>query len=137
MECLFCKFVQQKEKLVAEKKLYLVGENKEVIAILDAFPASDGHTLLITKKHFANLSEVDEESWKHLRPLMKEVIIKLEKTFQPAGFNVISNLNEMAAQSIFHLHIHIIPKYEKEQGFIWTAKPNLKFSLEQVTEKLK
>jgi histidine triad (HIT) family protein len=49
---------------------------------------------------------------------MKEVISKLEVAFKPAGFNIISNMNEIAAQSIFHLHIHIIPKYSREKGFI-------------------
>ncbi|MCE8162622.1 MAG: HIT family protein [Candidatus Moeniiplasma glomeromycotorum] len=131
MTCLFCEIASKK------KPAALIAENEEAIAILDINPASDGHTLLITKKHFVNLSKVDEESWKYLLPLMKEVIRKLENTFQPAGFNIISNLNEIAAQSIFHLHIHIIPKYEKNQGFIWTARPVLKYSLEKVVEKLK
>lgn len=49
---------------------------------------------------------------------MKEIIGKLEVVFKPAGFNIISNINEIAAQSIFHLHIHVIPKYNKEKGFI-------------------
>jgi histidine triad (HIT) family protein len=49
---------------------------------------------------------------------MKNIINKLQVVFQPSGFNVISNMNEIAAQSIFHLHIHIIPKYEKSKGFI-------------------
>jgi len=61
-DCLFCKIVKEKEKLVAEREVYLVGENEEVIAILDKFPASNGHTLLITKKHFDNITEVDEKS---------------------------------------------------------------------------
>nr|CAG8502257.1 3134_t:CDS:10 [Entrophospora candida] len=54
---LFCEIIKEKEKLVAEKKIYLIAENEGVIAILDKFPASDGHTLLITKKHFSNISE--------------------------------------------------------------------------------
>ena len=61
-DCLFCKIVKEKEKLVAEREIYLVGENEEVIAILDKFPASNGHALLITKKHFPYIAEVDEES---------------------------------------------------------------------------
>ena len=62
MDCLFCKIVKEKERLVANGEIYLVGENEGVVAILDAFPVSDGHTLLITKKHFANIAEVDEKS---------------------------------------------------------------------------
>jgi len=133
MACLFCEIVKK------EIKAYFVEENEGAVAILDAFPASDGHTLIITKKHFANIAEVDEKSWEYLLPLMKKIINKLKNNLPipPQGFNIISNINEIAAQSVFHLHIHIIPKYEKNEGFIWTSKPKLKYSLEQVAEKLK
>jgi histidine triad (HIT) family protein len=104
---------------------------------LDAYPVSDGHVLLITKKHFANIAEVEEKSWKCFLPLLKNIISKLQMTFQPAGFNVISNMNEIASQSIFHLHIHVIPKYEKSKGFIWKSEPELKYNLAQVVEKIK
>jgi histidine triad (HIT) family protein len=112
MECLFCKIIQKKVKA------NLIAENEGVIAILDINPASDGHTLLITKEHFANISEVNERSWDYLLLLMKSIINKLQMAFQPSGFNVISNMNEIASQSVFHLHIHVIPKYEKDKGFI-------------------
>ena len=62
MECLFCKIVKEKKELATKGEIYLVGENEEVIAILDKFAVSDGHTLLITKKHFPNIAEVDEKS---------------------------------------------------------------------------
>ena len=126
--------------MVAEKKIYLVGENEEALAILDAFPVSDGHTLIITKQHFSNIAEVNEKSWECLLPLMKKIINKLKNAklpVPPQGFNIVSNMNEIAAQSIFHLHIHIIPKYTENEGFIWTARPKLKYKLEQVAEKLK
>jgi histidine triad (HIT) family protein len=131
MKCLFCEIIKQK------KNSYIIAENEKVLAILDIYPASDGHTLLISKSHFTNISEVDEESWKYFLPLLKLTINKLEKVFQPAGFNVITNMNEIAAQSVSHLHIHIIPKYKKNEGFIWTSKSKLKYNLEQVVEKLK
>ena len=68
---------------------------------------------------------------------MKSIINNLQVAFQPSGFNVISNMNEIASQSVFHLHIHIIPKYEKNKGFIWTTKPELKYNLEQVSQNIK
>jgi histidine triad (HIT) family protein len=49
---------------------------------------------------------------------MKETIQKIKNSFQSAGLNVISNMEAIAAQSIFHLHVHIIPKYEENEGFI-------------------
>jgi histidine triad (HIT) family protein len=56
MECLFCEIVNR------EKDAYIIAENEKVLAVLDIYPASDGHTLLISKSHFASISEVDEES---------------------------------------------------------------------------
>jgi histidine triad (HIT) family protein len=131
MECLFCKIAEKKVKT------NIIAENEGAIAILDIHPASDGHSLIITKEHFANVSEVNEQGWSYLLPLIKKIINKLQVAFQPSGFNVITNMNEVASQSIFHLHIHVIPKYEKDKGFIWTARAELKYSLDQVAEKLK
>ena len=131
MGCLFCKISQK------EIKATIIAENEGTMAILDIKPVSDGHTLLITKQHFDNISEIKEENWASLLPLMKDTIQKLKNAFQPAGFNIISNMEEIAAQSIFHLHIHVIPKYERNKGFIWTAKPELKYNLEQAAERLK
>jgi histidine triad (HIT) family protein len=130
MDCLFC-------EIIKKKKAYIVAENEEALAILDIYPVSDGHTLLVTKRHFANIAEVDEKGWECLLPLMKLVIGKLQAVFQPAGFNIISNMNEIASQSVFHLHIHIIPKYKKNKGFIWAPDPELKHDLDQVAKKLK
>ena len=57
MECLFCEIVKKRKN-----NLHVIAENEEILAILDAYPVSDGHILLITKRHFANIAEVDEES---------------------------------------------------------------------------
>ncbi|WNE41143.1 MAG: Protein hit [Mycoplasmataceae bacterium] len=131
MTCLFCKITQK------EIASHIVLENEKAMAILDTNPVSNGHILLITKNHFTNISEINEEDWNQLLPLLKKVIEKLQKNLQPSGFNIISNMNEIAYQTIFHLHIHIIPKYENNKGFIWTTNPNLKHNLNWVAEKLK
>jgi len=131
MKCLFCQIINR------EKNAYIIAENEGAIAILDLFSVSDGHILLISRQHFTNIVEVDPPTWNYFLPLIKNIINKLQVNFSPSGFNVISNMGEMAYQSITHLHIHIIPKYEKEQGFIWSSQPELKYSLIQVAEKLK
>jgi len=133
MECLFCKIIDKNK----EQKEDIIAENEGVIAILDIHPVSDGHVLLITKEHFTNISEINEKSWSYLLPLMKKIINKLQAVFNPAGFNIITNMNEIASQSVFHLHIHIIPKYERGKGFIWTSKPQLKLSLSEIADQLK
>jgi len=132
MKCLFCEIINKK---VTTSNI--IEENINAIAILDISPVSDGHVLIISKQHFTNISEVNEQTWSNFLPLIKNIINKLKTSFQPGGFNVISNMNEIAYQSIFHLHIHIIPKYNKEKGFIWTSKPELKYNLDEVIKKLK
>ena len=145
MECLFCKIVKEKEKLAAEKKICLVGENEGTIAILDINPISDGHTLIISKNHAENITKLRPDDWNSLflnhkrdgPTFFQAVVNKLQETFNPQGFNFITNMGEEAYQSIFHFHLHIIPKYEKNQGFIWTSKPKLKYNLEEASKKLK
>jgi len=132
MKCLFCEIINKKVTTTN-----IIEENINAIAILDISPVSDGHVLIISKQHFTNISEVNEQTWSNFLPLIKNVINKLKTSFQPGGFNIISNMNEIAYQSIFHLHIHIIPKYNKEKGFIWTSKPELKYNLDEVIKKLK
>ena len=97
MTCLFCQIVKK------EQSAYIIGENKENLVILDVFPVSLGHTLIITKKHFANVAEIDMESWNSTLPLLKKVIAKIQETYNPTGFNIITNMGEIAFQSIFHL----------------------------------
>ena|SRR6185312_11643926 len=133
-KCLFCQIVNR------EKPAFVLAENEKALVILDAFPVSDGHTLIITKEHFPNIAAVDAQSWEYLLPLIKVTIDKLKNTklpISPRGFNIVSNMNEIAYQSIPHLHLHIIPKYEKNHGFIWNSQPQLKYSLEEVAQKLK
>jgi histidine triad (HIT) family protein len=57
MECLFCEIIKKRKN-----NPYVIAENEEILAVLDAYPVSDGHVLLITKKHFANIAEVEEKS---------------------------------------------------------------------------
>ena len=94
-------------------------ENKNAIVIFDKFPLSEGHSLLISRRHFKDISLADKKTWSDFLPLLKKTLKELKKIFSPKGFNIISNIGKEAYQSIFHIHIHIIPKYEKEKGFIW------------------
>lgn len=110
--CLFCQVIQKKIPA------HLVAENNDYLAFLDINPASEGHTLIIPKKHAENIIELEQKDWINLFPLLQKVVSKLQKNFQPQGFNFITNMNEVAYQSVFHFHLHIIPKYQKDQGFV-------------------
>ena len=96
-----------------------IGEHVEVLcktdiamAILDSFPISPGHTLVIPKRHVPDYFELTAEEQNELWQLVKRCKMILQDRFHPDGFNIGINVGEMAGQSIFHVHIHLIPRYK-------------------------
>lgn len=111
--CIFCKIINN------ELASYKLCENEHAIAILDASPISDGHTLIISKKHYQNFSSCPDEVLLSMSLLAKKVANKLfNSPLKPWGMNYLSNENAIAGQVINHFHIHVIPKYSKNEGFV-------------------
>ncbi|MDR0739924.1 MAG: HIT family protein [Mycoplasmataceae bacterium] len=112
MECIFCKIVNK------EIPAKIIAENKGAIAFLDVNPVSDGHTIIIPKKHFMNLSQCSDEYLADVINLTKIVSKNIQDSFlKPWGINYLSNEGNIAGQEIMHFHIHVIPKYGKDEGF--------------------
>lgn len=112
-DCVFCKIINN------ELPSYKLCENKHAIAILDVSPISDGHTLIISKKHYQNFSSCPDEVLSSMSLLSKQVANKLfNSSLKPWGMNYLSNENAIAGQVINHFHIHVIPKYSKNEGFV-------------------
>ncbi len=112
MSCVFCDIVNKKIPA------FVVAENKNAIAFLDINPIADGHTVVISKKHYANLRECPDEVLSDMIKLSKEVANKIsESKLKPWGFNYLSNDQKIAGQEIMHIHFHVIPKYGKHEGF--------------------
>lgn len=101
-ECIFCNLDQNRE---------ILAENDLAIAFYDAFPVNPGHTLIIPKRHVANYFELTEEECVAIQALLKIVKDTVEEKFHPDGYNIGVNVNEAAGQSVFHVHIHLIPRY--------------------------
>lgn len=109
--CIFCKIVNK------ECPAYIIAENKNAIAFLDIHPATDGHTVVIPKKHYPDWQHTPVEVLSDVIALSHEVTEKLDKSLKPFGYNYVSNQGAIANQVIFHFHLHIIPKYYQNQGF--------------------
>ena len=101
--CPFCKL---------NSKVELVCETSTALAFFDGYPVSKGHTLIIPKCHVANYFDLSDEEQQDLWHMVNQCKTVLEKRFHPDGFNVGINVNEAAGQSVFHVHIHLIPRYE-------------------------
>ena len=98
-DCTFC------------NKSEFILENEHWICIYDNYPVSNGHTLIIPKRHFNDYFLSTELERSSFDKILFEVKEHLDKEYSPDGYNVGFNLNEEGGQSIFHCHIHIIPRY--------------------------
>ena len=86
-------------------------ENENAFAIYDGFPVSKGHVLVIPKRVVAEIFDLNNEEYSSCFNLVKDVKKILEEKFKPDGFNIGKNNGEKAGQTVFHAHIHVIPRY--------------------------
>lgn len=87
-------------------------ENESALAIRDGFPVSAGHTLIIPKRHIASFFEVTDAERTDLMSMLAAARDDLEREFHPSGYNIGINDGAAAGQTVPHLHIHLIPRYE-------------------------
>ena len=107
-DCIFCKIVAGE---IPASKVY---EDDHFLAFLDISQVTPGHTLVIQKKHARNLLEMTPDETADLFNVVSKVTKKVESATQPQGMNIISNMEEIAGQSVFHSHVHILPRYSQE-----------------------
>lgn len=105
-DCIFCKIA------AGEIPSATVYEDEDFRAILDIAPAHKGHTIILPKTHAANLLELDESTAAKLLPVAKRIAKALKEELGCDGINLLQNNGAAAGQSVFHLHVHVIPRYE-------------------------
>ncbi|WP_339020533.1 HIT family protein [Spiroplasma endosymbiont of Atherix ibis] len=111
MDCIFCKIINK------EMDAKIIYENEYTLAFLDIFPNSNGHSLVIPKKHFEDYEQTDDFYLQEVAKTKKVVAKVLKEKLKPKGINYISNQGSESFQVVFHYHEHIIPKYIKEKGY--------------------
>lgn len=104
-DCIFCKIANGE---IPSRTLY---EDDAFRVILDLSPATKGHALILPKNHFRNLYEIDEDTAVKVLPLAKKMAVAMTEKLGCDGFNVVQNNNEVAGQTVFHFHVHLIPRY--------------------------
>ncbi len=113
-DCIFCKLANG---VFETNTLY---EDEKFRVIFDASPATKGHVLVLPKEHYANAFEMPEELIGEAYKLAKKIATALKEATGCEGINILQNNGEVAGQTVFHFHIHIIPRYEKGEMIQWT-----------------
>lgn len=109
-DCLFCKIIDGQ---IPSLKVY---EDDHVYAFMDIMPLSKGHTLLIPKTHCKDLFEMPEEVARNLYAAAPKVANAIKAAFNPVGMNTVNNNGAAAGQTVFHYHLHLIPRYDEKDG---------------------
>lgn len=117
-DCLFCKIVNGD---IPSTKVY---EDEHVYAFMDIMPVAKGHTLIIPKQHCKDLFEMPEDVASNLYKAAPKVANAIKSAFNPIGLNTINNNGAAAGQTVFHFHLHLIPRYDEVEGLNlqWDAK---------------
>ncbi len=127
--CIFCKIING--EIPASK----VFENEHVIAFLDISQVTKGHTLVIPKIHKKDVYDLTPEIARNVFEVVPSIAQAIKKTYNPIGLNTLNNNGEKAGQSVFHYHMHLIPRYGEGDGFgaVWKTNTS-EYTPEQLKE---
>lgn len=106
--CIFCKIAN------GEIPSFTLYEDDMFRVIFDLSPSTKGHALILPKEHFRNLFELGEDYAAKLMPTVKKVATAMKEVLGCDGFNLLQNNEEVAGQTIFHFHMHLIPRYNDD-----------------------
>ncbi|MFA5333950.1 MAG: HIT family protein [Candidatus Nanoarchaeia archaeon] len=112
-ECIFCKITNK------EIKSNIVFEDDLVVAFLDSNPVSKNHTLIVPKKHYENLFDIPNKELERIIVVAKELALKYKKKLRVNDVNLLNASGKNAQQSVFHFHLHLVPRFEKDGLTLW------------------
>lgn len=128
-DCLFCRIINGE---IPSTKIY---EDDYVYAFLDIAPGQEGHTLVIPKKHSTNILSLDIEYGTKILEAIQKIAPAIMRAMEAEGFNIIQNNNEVAGQTVFHTHFHIIPRKPQDGMGLWSPNPYKTMEKMQETAK--
>ena len=130
--CIFCKIANGE---IPSATLY---EDEDFRVILDLGPASKGHSLILPKSHAANIYELSDEMAAKAMILAKKMATAMTAALKCDGFKIVQNNGECAGQTVFHFHMHLIPRYKNDKsGFGWKPGKLTDEDRDEILEKLK
>ena len=131
-DCIFCKIA------AGEIPAQVVAEDEHTLAFMDISPATRGHALVIPKKHATDLWEIEEEEFAAVARATHRLARQIQQRLKPDGVNLINSCRPAAWQTVFHLHIHVIPRYSDDPLKLpWVPAPGDLEEIAAVAEELR
>ena len=131
-ECIFCKIV------AGDIPCFKLYEDGHTLAFMDINPGNEGHTLVITKEHWEDVYAVPPDLLAATARTLQKVAKAVDKTLSPDGINLVQANGKGAAQSIFHFHMHVLPrKLGDELKMNWGLRPGDMDAIKEVCERIK
>ena len=128
--CIFCKI------LAGEIPSTAVYEDDDFKAILDVDPAARGHVIILPKNHAANIYELPDEDASKIMIVAKKIATAIEKAYHCDGVNILQNNGEAAGQTVFHLHVHVIPRFKGDTVNIGWKQGDMPEDLDAICKEI-
>ncbi len=131
-DCLFCGIA------AGEVPAQILDEDEHTVAFMDINPATRGHALVIPRKHARDLMEVSDADLARTMGAARRLARRIDETLRPDGFNILNSCRPAAWQTIFHYHLHVIPRYEDDPLKLpWVPGPAPEGEIEAVANEIR
>jgi histidine triad (HIT) family protein len=107
-ECLFCGII------AGDVPAQVVDSDEHTVAFMDINPATAGHALVVPRTHSADLFEISDDDLEHTMVAARRLARRMKAALSPDGFNILNSCGAAAWQTIFHFHLHVVPRYEDD-----------------------
>jgi histidine triad (HIT) family protein len=107
-DCLFCGIV------AGDVPAQIVDSDEHTVAFMDINPATRGHSLVVPRQHSTGLFDIGEDDLEHTIVAAQRLARRIDETLEPDGFNLLNSCRPAAWQTVFHFHIHVIPRYDQD-----------------------
>jgi histidine triad (HIT) family protein len=130
--CIFCKVI------AGEIPSQTIDSDEHTVTVMDINPATRGHVVVVTRAHARSLLELHDDDLLAAMHTVRRVTELLRERLKPAGFNILHNIGRAAWQSIFHFHVHVIPRYEDDPLQLpWLPEPADPDELARVADQIR
>lgn len=130
-ECIFCKIISGE---VSAIKVY---EDNEILAFMDLYPNHPGHTLVVPKDHVENIYGMPAETAARLMVAVQKIAVAVKNAVDADGLNLVMNNESAAGQAVWHAHMHIIPRFNEDGGYVGKKHTYITGEMEEIAEKIR